>query len=143
MRFFVTLMLFAAVLIVVALREFNPGMITVNLLPSRSYEVSKSVFFLVSLSFGAGVVFLVYFLRDVKRFLRGLRVQREQKKRSRIQELYTKGLNALLAKRNPEATSFFQKGRDLAVVLRGRLHVKGAGFTTFAAHRKPFKPLAA
>ncbi|HUJ17339.1 MAG TPA: tetratricopeptide repeat protein [Nitrospirota bacterium] len=109
MRFFVTLMLFAAVLIVVALREFNPGMITVNLLPSRSYEVSKSVFFLVSLSFGAGVVFLVYFLRDVKRFLRGLRVQREQKKRSRIQELYTKGLNALLAKRNPEATSFFQK----------------------------------
>ena len=51
----------------------------------------------------------MYFLRDVKRFLRRLRVQREQKKRSRIQELYTKGLNSLLAKRNPEAATFFEK----------------------------------
>jgi lipopolysaccharide biosynthesis regulator YciM len=82
---------------------------TVNLLPSKSYDISKSAFFLISLSIGAGIIFILYLLRDVKRFLRGLKVQREQKKRSRIQELYTKGLNSLLAKRNPEATSFFQK----------------------------------
>lgn len=102
-------MLLAVVLLIVALREFNPGTITVNLLPSRSYDISKSAFFLISLSFGAGVIFIMYFLRDVKRFLRSLRVQREQKKRTRIQELYTKGLNSMLAKRNPEAASFFEK----------------------------------
>ncbi len=102
-------MLVAVLLVIFALREFNPGTISVNLLPSRSYEISKSVFFLLSLSFGAGVIFIMYFLRDVKRFLRGLRVQREQKKRLKIQELYTKGLNSMLAKRNPEATSFFEK----------------------------------
>ncbi len=109
MKFFITLMLLAVLLVIFALREFNPGTISVNLLPSRSYEISKSAFFLLSLSFGAGVIFIMYFLRDVKRFLRGLRVQREQKKRLKIQELYTKGLNSMLAKRNPEATNFFEK----------------------------------
>lgn len=102
-------MLLAVLLVIFALHEFNPGTTSVNLLPSRSYEISKSAFFLISLFFGAGVIFIMYFLRDVKRFLRGLRVQREQKKRLKIQELYTKGLNSMLAKRNPEATGFFEK----------------------------------
>jgi lipopolysaccharide biosynthesis regulator YciM len=84
-------------------------MITVHLLPSQSYEIAKSTFFLLSLAMGAGVVFILYFTRDLKRFLRGLRVQREQKKRLKVQELYTKGLNAMLAKRNPEAAGYFQK----------------------------------
>ncbi len=109
MRFFVTFMLIAAGVIIFLLREFNPGTMTVNILPSRSYELGKSSFFLLSMAFGAVVVFTVYFLRDVKRFLRSIRVQREQKKKMRIQELYTKGLNSLLAKRNPEAASFFQR----------------------------------
>jgi len=109
MRFIVTLLLLALVIIVMLLREFNPGMITVNLLPSKSYEISKLTFFLLTLSIGAGIIFFLYLLRDVKRFLRGLRVQREQKKRLKIQELYTKGLNSLLAKRNAEAITFFQK----------------------------------
>ena len=109
MRFIVTILLIAVVIFITALREFNQGMITVNLLPSKSYEISKSTLFLISLSIGAGVIFILYLLRDVKRFLRGLSAQREQKRRSKIQELYTKGLNSLLAKRNPEAMTFFQK----------------------------------
>jgi tetratricopeptide (TPR) repeat protein len=109
MRFIVTILLIAVVIFITALREFNLGMITVNLLPSKSYEISKSTFFLLSLAVGAGIVFLLYLLRDVKRFLRGLRVQREQKKRLKVQDLYTKGLNSLLAKRNSEAIRFFQK----------------------------------
>jgi len=109
MRFIVTILLLLVVIVVLLLREFNPGMVTVNLLPSKSYEVAKSTLLLLSLFAGAGLVFILYFLRDVKRFLRGLRVQREQKKRLKIQELYTKGLNALLAKRNAEAAGFFQK----------------------------------
>jgi len=109
MRFIVTLLLIAAVIFIMLLRELNQGIITVNILPSKSYDISKSTFFLLSLAVGAGMVFLLYLLRDVKRFLRGLRVQREQKKRLKVQDLYTKGLNSMLAKRNPEAINFFQK----------------------------------
>ncbi len=109
MRFIVTILLIAVMIFIIALREFNQGMIMVNLLPSKSYEISKSSFFLLSMIMGAGVIFFLYLLRDVKRFLRGLRVQREQKKRLKIQDLYTKGLNSLLAKRNSEAIRFFQK----------------------------------
>jgi len=109
MRFIVTLLLIALVILVMLLREFNQGMMVVNLLPSKSYEISKSAFFLVSLSVGAGIIFFLYLLRDVRRFLRGLKVQREQKKRLKIQDLYTKGLNSMLAKRNADATRFFQK----------------------------------
>jgi lipopolysaccharide biosynthesis regulator YciM len=109
MRFIVTLLLIAAVIFIMLLRELNQGIITVNLLPTKSYDITKSTFFLASMAFGAGIVFLLYLLRDVRRFLRGLRVQREQKKRLKVQDLYTKGLNSMLAKRNSEATSFFQK----------------------------------
>ena len=109
MRFFVTIMLLIILLVIFALREFNPGAITIYLLPSKSYDISKAAFFLISLAVGAGIIFIMYLMRDVKRFLRGLKMQREQKKRSRIQELYTKGLNSLLAKRNAEAAGFFQK----------------------------------
>jgi len=109
MRFIVTLLLIAAVIFIMLLRELNQGIITVNLLPTKSYDITKSTFFLSSMAFGAVMVFLLYLLRDVRRFLRGLRVQREQKKRLKVQELYTKGLNSMLAKRNSEATRFFQK----------------------------------
>ena len=109
MRFIVSILFVLAAMFIVLLVEFNQGMITISFLPSKTYELSKSSFFLISLAAGAGLVFLLYFTRDVRRFLRGLKFQRDQKKQARIQELYTKGLNSLLAKRNPEATSFFQK----------------------------------
>jgi tetratricopeptide (TPR) repeat protein len=109
MRFIVTILLIGIIIFVILLREFNSDLITVYLLPSKSYEIAKSTFLLLSLAIGAGMVFLVYLMRDVRRFLRGLGVQREQKKRMKIQELYTKGLNAMLAKRNAEAANYFQK----------------------------------
>ncbi|MFA5073685.1 MAG: tetratricopeptide repeat protein [Nitrospirota bacterium] len=109
MRFFVTVLLIVFVVMIMLLRELNQGMITIHYLPSRSYDMPTSTFFLTSLLTGAGVIFLLYLLRDVRRFLRSLRVQREQKKRLKIQDLYSKGLNALIAKRNTEAIRFFQK----------------------------------
>ena len=42
MRFFVTLLFLAILLVLFALHEFNPGTITVNLLPSKSYDISRS-----------------------------------------------------------------------------------------------------
>ncbi len=109
MRFVVTFIAAAVVIFVVLLKEINQGMVTVYLLPSKSYELSKTVFFLLSFAIGAGIILFLYLLRDIRRFLRGLKVQREQKKRLKIQELYSKGLNSLLAKRNADAARFFQK----------------------------------
>lgn len=109
MRYIVTVLIILLMVFTVLLVEFNQDMITLHLTPTKTREISTSAFFLLSLIIGAGTVFLLYFLRDVKRFLRSIRVQRDQKKKSRIQELYTRGLNSLLAKRNPEATTFFQK----------------------------------
>ena len=112
-RYIVTLMVIVVTVAVVWLVEINQGSITVNLTPTKSREITTASFFLLSLVTGAGLVFLIYLMRDVRRFLRGLKVQREQKKRSKIQELYTKGLNALLANRGPEAITFFQRVLNL------------------------------
>jgi lipopolysaccharide biosynthesis regulator YciM len=109
MRYIATILIVLLVVSIVLLVEFNRGTIVVNITPSRSQEIAVSTFFLISLATGAGVVLLLYLMRDVRRFLRGLKVQREQKRRTKIQELYTKGLNALMAKRNPEAITFFQR----------------------------------
>jgi len=109
MRYIVTVLVILTAVFVMLIVEFNQGMVTVNLTTTKTYELSKSSFFLISFLTGASIILLLYFLRDVRRFLRGLKVQREQKKRAKIQELYTKGLNALLAKRNPEAIVSFQR----------------------------------
>ena len=112
-RYLVTVLLLVSLVSVIWLVEINQETVTVNLTPTKSRQVALSSFFLISLATGAGMVFLVYALRDIRRFLRGLKVQREQKKRSKIQELYTKGLNALLAKRGPEAITFFERVLNL------------------------------
>ena len=44
MRFIGTLLLICIVIFVMLLREFNSGLITVNLLPSKSYEIATSTF---------------------------------------------------------------------------------------------------
>jgi tetratricopeptide (TPR) repeat protein len=109
MRYLVTVLLVLAAVAITLFAMLNQETITVRVTPTATKEVAKSLLFLSSLAAGAGMVFILYLFRDVKRFLRGLRVQREQKKRLKIQELYTKGLNAMLAKRNAEAISYFQK----------------------------------
>lgn len=108
-RYLITILLIVTLLAVIWLVEINRGSISVNITPTRAKEIAISTFFLISLAAGSGIVLLIYLMRDIRRFLRGLKVQREQKKRSKIQELYAKGLNALLAKRNTEAAVFFQR----------------------------------
>jgi lipopolysaccharide biosynthesis regulator YciM len=113
MRYVITVLVILTAVFVLLIVEFNQGMITVNLTPSKATELSKSSFFLISLLTGASLIILLYLMRDIRRFLRGLRVQQEQKRRAKVQELYTKGLNALLAKRNPEALTSFQRVLNL------------------------------
>jgi lipopolysaccharide biosynthesis regulator YciM len=108
-RYLITVLLIAALMVVIWLVEINRGVITVNITPTRAKEIAVSTFFLISLSTGAGLVLLIYLMRDIRRFLRGLKVQREQKRRLKVQELYAKGMNAMLAKRNADAITYFQR----------------------------------
>lgn len=108
-RYLITVLLIATLMIVIWLVEINRGVITINITPTRAKEIAVSTFFLISLSTGAGLVLLIYLMRDVRRFLRGLKVQREQKRRIKVQELYAKGMNAMLAKRNADAIMYFQR----------------------------------
>ena len=108
-RYLITVLLIAALMIVIWLVEINRGVITINITPTRAREIAVSTFFLISLSTGAGLVLLIYLMRDIRRFLRGLKVQREQKRRLKVQELYAKGMNAMLAKRNADANTYFQR----------------------------------
>src|SRR5208283_1005909 len=113
MRFFaiitVTVLLIAAMYIGERLLGNNQGTITAYLLSSKPYEISTSTLFLMAMAIGGGIIFSLYLLRDIRRFLRGLEVQRERKKRLKIHEHYSKGLNSLLAKRNSDAIRFFQR----------------------------------
>ncbi len=109
MRYVTTALVLLTAALVLVIVEFNQSAITINLSPSKSFEITKSSFFVLSLLTGAALIFLLYLLRDIRRFLRGLKVQREQKRRIKIQELYAKGISALLAKRNAEALTFFQR----------------------------------
>ena len=49
MRYIFTLLIVLVVGFVVLLVEFNQGAITINLTPSKSFEVTRSTFFLISL----------------------------------------------------------------------------------------------
>lgn len=108
-RYLITILLIVALFVVIWLVEINRGMIAVNITPTRAKEIAVSTFFLISVLTGAGVVLLAYLMRDIRRFLGGLKVQREQKRHLKVQDLYAKGLNALLAKRNADAITYFQR----------------------------------
>ncbi len=43
MKFVFTVMMVALLFLIFAVREFNSGTIIINLLPSKSYEISKSI----------------------------------------------------------------------------------------------------
>jgi len=90
------------------LANINRDVITINL-GWRTYEISKIGLILLSWSAGALLVIFIVAIKDTRRYLLHWRASRIQKKESRIQEMYSKGVNALLAKRDTEAIGYFDK----------------------------------
>jgi lipopolysaccharide biosynthesis regulator YciM len=68
-----------------------------------TYEISKIGLILLSSLIGMIATFLIVTIRDTKRYIGKLQYQRAQKKEARLQELYSKALNALLAHNEEEA----------------------------------------
>lgn len=101
-----TLLLF--VLFLSALGYFavlNKEPITFAIAPKTIYEMPKIALILLSSAVGAAAMLLVFFVRDTKRFIDNRRYQRKQKMDMRVQELYSKALNAILADNEEEARS--------------------------------------
>lgn len=94
------------VLFLVALGYFallNTETITVKIMPKTVYETPKIALILLSSAFGAAVMLFYFFIRDTKRFIDNRQFQRRQKAALKVQELYSKGLNAILADSEEEA----------------------------------------
>jgi tetratricopeptide (TPR) repeat protein len=98
--------LLIVVLFLVALGYFatlNREHITMTITPSLIYTMPKIALILLSSAAGAAVMLMVFFVRDTRRFILSRQYQRKQKRDMKIQVLYSKALNAILADNDDEA----------------------------------------
>lgn len=129
-RIFFFLIILGIILLILAigyLANINRDVVTINL-AWKTYEISKIGLVLLSWATGALLVIFIIAFRDTRRYFLNWRATRIQRKESKIQEMYSKGVNALLARRNTEAISYFDKillqdHRNVDALLRlGNLH---------------------
>ncbi len=83
----------------------NKEPVTFAVTPRTIYEMPKIALILLSFVVGMAMMLIVFFVRDTKRFIDNRRYQRKQKADMRIQELYSRALNAILADNEQEAKS--------------------------------------
>jgi tetratricopeptide (TPR) repeat protein len=81
----------------------NNDMTTVNVPFSKTYPITKIGLILISSAVGAFVTLLIFAIRDTKRFVATHQFQKRQKKYEKIQFLYSKAVNAILAHDELEA----------------------------------------
>ena len=86
-----------------ALAFDNRDLVTLKIPWGETYEMSKVTLILFSTILGALVVLIGFFIRDTKRVIDGLQDQKRQKREAKIQEAYSKALNAILGHRQEEA----------------------------------------
>lgn len=74
-----------------------------------AYEMPKIGLILLSVSFGAFFVFLVFFIRDTVNLVSKIQFQKKQKKEEKIKEYYAKALNAIMRDKLSEAKDALQE----------------------------------
>lgn len=90
---------------VVALFAINNHEVTTIKVPFGAvYEIPKIALILFSSAIGFLVTLFVFAIRDTKKFIDNWQYQKKQKQEVKVQELYSKALNALLA-HNEESAS--------------------------------------
>lgn len=98
--------LFIIVVFLIVLGYFatlNKDSITLSVSPASTYEMPKVALILLASAAGAAVMLVIFFIRDTKRFIHNRQYYRKQKKETKVQELYSKALNAILAGNKEEA----------------------------------------
>ncbi len=81
----------------------NKDIVSVKVPFGSSYEIPKIALILLSSTVGALAILIVFFIRDTKRVIDNLQYQKRQKKEAKIQEFYSRALNAILGNKEEEA----------------------------------------
>jgi tetratricopeptide (TPR) repeat protein len=81
----------------------NRDAVTIKIPFGASYEMPEIALVLLSSTFGALAVLVVFFIRDTKRVVSNIQYQKRQKKEAKIREFYSKALNAILGDKKEEA----------------------------------------
>ncbi|MBI4698524.1 MAG: tetratricopeptide repeat protein [Nitrospirae bacterium] len=87
----------------------NNEPVTLKLSEQTIYQVPWIALIIMSSVFGAGIALTVVAFRDAKRYIENWQSLRQNKKDLKIQEAYSKGLDAFFGSRYEEATEFFNR----------------------------------
>mgnify|MGYP000851203783 CR=1 FL=1 len=74
-----------------------------------AYEMPKIGLMLLSLSFGAFFIFIVFFIRDTTNLIGKFQLQKRQKQEEKIKEYYANALNAIVRDKITEAKEALQE----------------------------------
>jgi lipopolysaccharide biosynthesis regulator YciM len=94
------LSVFIFVLFLVALSVFaihNKEVTTITIPGGNVYEMPKIALILFSSAIGALAMLIVFAIRDTKKFIDNWQFQKKQKQDTKVQELYSRALNFILA----------------------------------------------
>lgn len=99
-----SILLFVLFIFALSLFSFaNHGVVTVAIPFGPIYEVQKLALILFSMAIGVFIAFIFFAIRDTKKFIDNWQYQKKQKQEIKVQELYSKALNSLLAKKEDAA----------------------------------------
>ncbi|TNF55155.1 tetratricopeptide repeat protein [bacterium] len=126
------LIIFVAVLGYLAI--LNQESVSIRLSEQHVYDIPQIALILLSTAIGSLSMLAFFFIRDTRRYFESLQNQRHHKKERRIQESYTKGLDALSASRYEEAAELFNRiieddpGNVNAMLRRGDIALRKGDF---------------
>ncbi|MBC7189845.1 tetratricopeptide repeat protein, partial [Candidatus Aerophobetes bacterium] len=107
-KFFIFLLLVFLTIIGLFAME-NKEMVILKIPFGASYEMPKIGLMLLSLSFGAFFIFLVFFIRDTTNLISKFQLQKKHKKEEKIKDYYAKALNAIMRDKVTEAKEALQE----------------------------------
>ncbi len=88
---------------------FNKHSVNLTVWEGVTYEIPVVALILISAAIGTFSVFITVAIRDARRYFDHWKEQRQHKKALRIQDLYSKGMDAFFASRYDEAKELFMK----------------------------------
>jgi len=130
-----TAFLFIVFLIILSLLAFfNKHSVDITIWEGVTYRIPVVALILISAAVGTFTVLVTVAVRDARRYLEHWREQRIHKKVLRVQDLYSKAMEAFFASRNDEARDLFQKvlnedpGHVNALLRLGDIHFNNGDF---------------
>jgi tetratricopeptide (TPR) repeat protein len=88
---------------ILAFGFFNQELVNITIPGGQVYMISKFILVLISILIGALITFIFFAIRDTRKFIDNWQYQKKQKQEIKVQELYSRALNSLLAKNEDAA----------------------------------------